>query len=78
MRRRGLIVLMGGMLLAMMVSGTAFAALYNDEDARAALNGLINEALWQNSGDDETIAQMRVAGLIYRAGSSTAMDLLNQ
>jgi hypothetical protein len=78
MRRRGLIVLMGGMLLAMMVSGTAFAALYNDEDAGAALNGLINEALWQNSGDDETIAQMRVAGLIYRAGSSTAMDLLNQ
>ena len=51
--------------------------IYSDSDLRGQFNGLINAAMSQYV-DDETVAQMRVAGTLCRIGTPTSMDTLEE
>ncbi len=52
----------------------ALQAIYGDDDARGALNGIVIQELWKSIDDTETIATMTLAGRVYKTGAPEAFE----
>lgn len=52
----------------------ALQRIYDDADARGALNGVVLSELWNAVGDEETIASITLAGRVYTIGMPEAFE----
>lgn len=52
----------------------ALQDIYDDADARGAVNGTVLSELWDFVEDDQTIATVKLAGRVYRVGMPAAFE----